>query len=558
MKKNDKLQSLRWIVARARGLYGRIGFLTAASAIASLTAVGYAICCKGIVDEAQRGSAEGVVRHIILIALLLATDIVLIISRNLLEERATTALQMNLQRHIFRVLLNREHSNVSSYHSGELLNRMCSDAEIVASGTTGLLPSLSGMLARLIGAAGALFVLAPGFMALFLLAGAALFAAMTLLRKPIRRLHRLMQDAQGQNRSFIQESLERLLVIRVFGAEESVLSRIQAHQEHYSQRKRVSHRLSVLSNTGFRLVFTAGHILALVFGSIGILNGVLTYGTLMAMVQLVGQVQSPFSGLSGVMSRYFTVTASAERLMELEELPQEAAQTPLAYDSLSAIRFDHVDFTYGRSDVLLDVDFTLKRGDVVSFTGISGGGKSTLFLLLLGAYRPTRGAVRFITQEDPQGVAPGDATRSLFAYVPQGNYLMSGTLRENLTFFRADVAEEELWQALSDACAADFVRELPQGLDTLLGEKGHGLSEGQMQRIAVARALLSGAPILLLDEATSALDEATEARLLHNIAQLRGRTCLIVTHRPQALAICSRHLTLEDGRVRERVSGENT
>ena len=239
--------------------------------------------------------------------------------------------------------------------------------------------------------------------------------------------------------------------------------------------------------------------------------------------------------------------------MELESWPdEEQADTrgrDAQYDALTAIRFDHVSFTYGRTPVLDDVSLDIRKGDIAAFTGLSGGGKSTMFLLMLGAYRATGGNVFF--EYGGERRAPDKGTRQLFAYVPQGNYLFSGTLRENLTFFSDDVTEEAIGEALRAACADGFVAELPQGLDTMLGEKGHGLSEGQMQRVAIARALLSGAPVLLLDEATSALDEETEARLLGHIAGMRNRTCLIVTHRRAALGICNRHFLLKDGRVSE-------
>lgn len=197
--------------------------------------------------------------------------------------------------------------------------------------------------------------------------------------------------------------------------------------------------------------------------------------------------------------------------------------------------------------MLVDVCATIPKGEIVSITGISGGGKSTLFLLLLGAYLPTSGEI--VVHREDGGRESFRQVRGLFAYVPQGNYLFSGTLRENVTFLQKDISEDRIWEALRLACAEDFVRDLPKGLDTPLGEKGHGLSEGQMQRIAVARALLSGAPILLLDEATSALDEETEAKLLKNIQNLQNRTCLVVTHRKAALGICHRHLIIENGTV---------
>lgn len=321
--------------------------------------------------------------------------------------------------------------------------------------------------------------------------------------------------------------------------------------------------LSLLGGAGFGLIFQAGYFLTMVWGCWQILAGTVSYGTLTALLQLVNQIQSPFSGFSNLISRYFSMLASAERLIELEELPDEAhreeegpeaflCQREKLYQDLQAITFEHIDFSYGRNPVLENVNLQIRKGDFVSVTGLSGGGKSTLFLLLLGAYRPTAGHIHFqMSDADKPELEPGQDVRKLFAYVPQGNYLFSGTLRENMTFFRSGIADEAVWTALDIACAGDFVRELPKRLDTVLGEHGCGLSEGQMQRVAVARAILSGAPVLLLDEATSALDEATEARLLENIAEIHNRTCIIVTHRKAALAICNRHLVIEDGHVSE-------
>ena len=211
--------------------------------------------------------------------------------------------------------------------------------------------------------------------------------------------------------------------------------------------------------------------------------------------------------------------------------------------------FENVDFTYGRNEVLKDVSLNINKGDFVSLTGFSGGGKSTLFLLMLGAYHQTKGESDFIFEDEK--LKAGKQTRTMFAYVPQGNYLISGTLKENITFFKHGIEDSDVWNALEIACAKSFVEELPEGLDTKLGEKGHGLSEGQMQRIAVARAVLSGAPILMLDEATSALDDITESQLLKNIAELKNRTCIIVTHRKAALQICNRHFALKDGNISE-------
>ncbi|MGN1090071.1 MAG: ATP-binding cassette domain-containing protein, partial [Huintestinicola sp.] len=218
------------------------------------------------------------------------------------------------------------------------------------------------------------------------------------------------------------------------------------------------------------------------------------------------------------------------------------------YDELEKIMLEDVCYSYGENDVLKDVCIDVEKGSITSLTGISGGGKSTLFLLLLGAYQPSSGSIVFSSPKGSFGA--GRETRRLFAYVPQGNQLFSGTIAENIAFLKSGADRDDIMHAAEIACAAEFIKELPGGLDTKVGENGFGLSEGQAQRIAVARAILSGAPVLLLDEATAALDEATEARLLENISALDGKTVMIVTHRPAALKICSRHLILKDGKIR--------
>ena len=261
------------------------------------------------------------------------------------------------------------------------------------------------------------------------------------------------------------------------------------------------------------------------------------------------QFQQPLSGFSSLLPAYYALQASGERLAELDELPCEILdfeERGLAYSEIKKIVFDGVGFTYGRETVLEHATCEINKSEIVCLTGASGTGKSTLFKLLLGIYRPTEGEIYL----------QGDATerltaayRSLFAYVPQGNFLFSGTIYENLTFFCDETDNEaiadKIKSALQTACA-EFVWELPEGLNTSLTEHGGGLSEGQLQRLAVARAILSDRPILLLDEATSALDGDTEKALLENVKNLQDKTCLIVTHRPAALAIADGVLHIEN------------
>ena len=292
--------------------------------------------------------------------------------------------------------------------------------------------------------------------------------------------------------------------------------------------------------------------LALVWCSYLLLQGQMTFGSLTAVIQLVNQIQSPFVNLSGVLPKYVAMTASAERLMELEEIQGEAPpiqEKPKSlYRRMDAIRAEHLSFSYDRDQILQDAGFSLPKGAFAVITGPSGIGKSTLLKLLLGIFRSSGSSLYMDCQG--QKVPLDRSTRRLFAYVPQGNLLLSGSLRENLTIVNPNATEQQLQQAIYVSTMDEFLPQLPEGLDTVLGESGAGLSEGQAQRLAIARAVLGGAPILLLDECTSALDEATEEKVLQRLKSLPGRTCIAVTHRPAARNLCDWQLEVSGGKIR--------
>ena len=332
---------------------------------------------------------------------------------------------------------------------------------------------------------------------------------------------------------------------------------------------------SNLCNIGSAGAMNGAYLLGIGFCGYGILNGTMSYGNLMAIMQLVGQVQSPFANLTGILPRYYAMVASAERLMEAEEfapdgetaLPEREILT-FYRTKLTALRLEHASFTYQppvRQEeqipmpvVLKGIDLTIRKGEYVAFTGSSGCGKSTVLKLLMCLY-PLDEGLRMMETGD--GVQPLTAAwRSLFAYVPQGNQLLSGTIRDIVSFGDRDRAQDDanIYHALSIACAEEFVRKLENGLDTTLGEHGLGLSEGQMQRIAIARAIFSEHPILMLDEATSALDELTARQLLENLRRMTDRTVIMVTHRTDQIEFFDKELSFsKDGIcVKERNTDE--
>ena len=378
-------------------------------------------------------------------------------------------------------------------------------------------------------------------------------------RRSLKRLHKNTQEADGKLRIFLQERLTGLMMIRSFVAEEQTLAATEKKlTDHKSARMKKS-LFSTVCNFGFGAAMSGMVLFGVGWCGYGILKGSISFGTLTAMIQLITQIQVPFANITGFLPQYYAMIASAERLMEAESFESDASDAKSSDEirnfyanELRAIGLKNASFTYyPLSDAVSDTErenmpvvlhnltLQIRKGEYVAFTGHSGCGKSTALKLLMCVFRPDSGQRYF---EDRNGVC-GELTgeyRRLFAYVPQGNCLMSGTIRELVSFAAPDRADdnEKLEQALRIACAWDFISQLEQGTDTMLGERGAGLSEGQMQRLAIARAIFSGSPVLLLDEATSALDADTERRLLDNLRRMTDKTVIIVTHRPAALDIC--------------------
>ena len=484
-----------------------------------------------------------------------------------LGEWTHASLENRFKERLFSCLLHKDYAAVTAVHSGEWINRLTSDTVEVTGGVLSIFPGLVGMLVRLAGAMAALFYLEPGFFYILVPLGILLLLVTTSFRNVLKRLHKRIQEARGSVMSFLQERLESLMIIRVFSMEDQTCREAAGRmKQHKAARIRRNH-FSNVCNSGFGLIVGGGYMLGAVYCGYGILRGAMSYGTFTAVLQLIGQLQSPFANISGIVPRYYAMLASAERLIEAEEYPDDGNEAPVPTERIAgfyreefqSIGVKDASFSYrtpGRDGaesespvVIRHLDLEIRRGEYVAFTGHSGCGKSTLLKLLMCLY-PLDGGTRYLKAGRKDGgteeIPFTPSWRGLFAYVPQGNQLMSGTIREIIAFGdpRAMAQESRLEQALKISCADEFVAELEKGLDTMLGERGCGLSEGQMQRIAIARAVFSDRPVLILDEATSSLDGNTEEKLLKNLRQMTDKTVLIITHRPAALRICDREIAM--------------
>ena len=557
--KSDK-KTLLWLVKRSKKQIPAMLWLTLLQIMVASTTVVYAFASRHILNGAQHYAAthyEPYKKEMLLWAAVLVGTIFFQLLLQLLgrgsEERIVTRLRIMYQKDLYAKMLRKDYLAITRHHSGELLNYIFSDTNLITSGIVSLVPTLIGLLARLVFAFVALLYLNRFFAFIFFAGGVLMLLVIRLFRSKMKSLHKKVQEAEGKVRAFMQETIGNLLMIKAFSAEDKTVREADNLQEKYFKIVMKRKTITIAAHSGLGFVFRAGTLFVMIWGAYSICMGAMMYGDLTAIMQLVGQVQSPFAGLSGLLPTYFAILASAERIMEIEKIADEEEYNAAdldaneVYDRLQSIDFRDLTFAYDRDKIFDHTDYTIDKGDFVAMLGISGIGKSTLFKLLLGVITDYEGEIYLNLGEEK--IKVDRKARSLFAYVPQGNMLLSGTLRENVTFMNDQASDEEIEHALYLSCADSFMKDLPDGLDTVIGERGIGLSEGQIQRVAIARALLSGAPILLLDEATSALDEATEARLLRHLKELKDKTCLIISHKAAALSICNKHMRIVDQKI---------
>lgn len=543
------MKYLKWFSRTVRPYWGSLSVMMSCHVLLTACSIGFVYVSKKLVDTAVallggNDPSQGLPFWALLMVSIILFRIALNALRSYLQTKTEISMKNGLRKRLFDILLHLQNDGGSRHHSGDVLNRLQDDVRVVSNAFAVSLPNLLGTALHFIAALIFLMTLEPRLgLLIVIIAPAGLIIGKFVTRR-IRNLTHDIRKTSSQVQSHLQESVQNITLIQSMEYSENSASTLDSIQgELYGNEIRRT-RFSVVSRIFISLAFQAGHAVAFLWGVWGISTGKVTYGMMTAFLQLVGQIQRPLADMSGQIPSLIHASASVDRLMELEALPAEESAEPHLLHGNVGIKLENVSFAYpdNPSDVLHDFSYEFKPGSRTAIVGPTGIGKSTMIRLLLALLKPRAGHISLYDSESEVPVSP--ATRINLVYVPQGNSLFSGTVRDNLLMGNPEATHEQLENALHTA-AADFVFSLPSGLDTQCFEAGAGLSEGQAQRIAIARALLRPGNVLLLDEFSSALDAETETLLLERLTkELPGHTMVFITHRDKIIDYCTDILRL--------------
>ena len=500
--------------------------------------------CKYVIDVATHQTAGSLSHGICLMVgcILLQLSLSAVSSR--LYASTDVSLSNRMRSGLLTHLLKSRWNGRELFHSGDMLNRMEGDVSVVVRMMVGLFPSVGIVLSQLVGAAAFLLILDRRMAVVILLIMPVALVFSKLYMMKMRKITREIRETDSRVQSHMQENLQHRTLIAALERTPMILNTMDLLQLGLKRLVMQRNSYSVFSSVLVQAGFAFGYVVAFSWGVYGLNKGTVTFGMLTAFMQLVAQVQRPVVDLSKMVPSFINGLTSVERLNELYSLPLEEQGTPVQLAGPVGIRLEHVTFRYPGSEreVLHDFSHDFAPGSLTAVLGETGSGKSTLLRLLLALLQPAEGRILLYAGREERTASP--LTRGNFIYVPQGNTLVSGSLRHNLQLGNPEATDEQMYAALHTA-AADFVADLSEGLDTPCGEKGEGLSEGQAQRIAIARGLLRSGSIILLDEPTSALDAETTRLLLQRLTEKVGsKTLILITHQEQTARLCSHTVRL--------------
>lgn len=537
---------IRYLITQLRGHSLQITLNTTVGILLVLLDLAFVWATKLAIDVATHNTTAVTLHQaFLLIALIMFTRIVLGLSSRWIRAILGVKAQNSMRQHLFNRLLRCKWTELKTYHTGNLTNRIEHDVNDVVNFVTESIPSFITTLAQFIGAFFFLFFMDSTLAIIIVCVIPFFIISSKLYIKKMRKLSHQARDEESKIQSTIQESLQHVMIIKTLQRVAYFTNRLTSQQTQLHQIILSRTRYATISSSLLNLGFATGYFVTFIWGATNLSKGLITYGAMLAFIQLVGQIQGPVRNLSKFIPIFITSFTATERLMDIENIAQEEANTPTKLLPSVGVQLSNLTFQYTTSSRLIfnNFSYSFPAGSITAIVGETGAGKTTLIRLLLSLIQPTEGKIALIDGSGKEFTMRPDL-RANFAYVPQGNTLFSGTIRSNLLLGKPDATDEELKTALHTA-AADFVYKKAKGLETPCGEAGDGLSEGQAQRIAIARALLADGNVFIFDEATSSLDPTTEETVLQRIVtHFANRTLIFITHRPLVLKYVTQKLKL--------------
>lgn len=559
-KLRQMLSELSWIYGYGRRYRAAVAWYIFLGVLGTGMSLGASVLSKNIVDVVTGFDTGALAPAAVFYVLMQLARIGVNAWTGRISAKVEVKVDQEIRAEVYDKIMAADWESMSQYHSGDLLNRMDNDVASVSGSVLGWLPDAVTRLVQFLGALGIILYYDPTLAGLALLSAPVTLVVSRTLMGRMRQYSRRVREVSSQVMMFHEESFQNIQVIKSFGLGSLYSRKLRQVQGDYRQVKLEYNKFSVAASALMSLVGTVVSVVCFGWGVYRLWGGYITYGTMILFLQMASSLSASFGALVKLVPSAISAATAAGRVMAVTELPREdRSQDPVARKLLEENRAEgirvetrNLGFRYQDGDtVLQNANFYAAPGEIVALVGPSGEGKTTMLRLLLGIVHPQDGQVMAEGRRTGQSLMASASTRIFFSYVPQGNTMFAGTVAENLRIMDQEASDEALWRVLDLACAGDFVRKLPQGLDTELKEGGGSLSSGQAQRLSIARALLADAPVLLLDEATSALDVATERKVLRNVLRAEAhKTVIVTTHRPSVLGICDRVYQIANRQVR--------
>ena len=529
-------ETLKFISNNIQGCKLKIAILSLCQILLGTLTVAFSFILRFIIEAIEEKSTELLIKYVIVIAFIATAIIGLTIFYRIYYEYSYVEIENKLKNNLFKTILNKDYQEIKKLHDEEWIHRLTSDTSVIASSILSILPSLCRMVIQLVLALVAITLLYWQF-GLSLIPFIILIILLTyFMRKRLKKYHHLMQEKDGKVKVFFFESLQGLSIVHSFVKEDVFAKKNEENLEEYRKARLKRNLLGIWCSIGFIVVYYGFYIAGIIFCGNKIIEGAMTIGLLTALVALLTQLTGPLGNITSIIPRYYSLLASGERLRiqqdeEISYLSKEEINEYYTHDfkalDIKDVSFSYID-KYGNTvDVLKDFNLRINKNERVLIKGHSGGGKTTLFKMILSLVKPDKGTINLLDKEEHQ---LDKKYEMLFGYTPQDNLLMQGTIKEVVTLFDDEVDNERFNHALKLSCSDLFVNELALKEETYLNEKGSGLSLGEMERIAIARAIYSEAPILLLDECSASLDSLTEKKVISNILSLDNKTIILISH----------------------------